>query len=65
MPDLVAGALAQRDIGGAIGLLETEKDRGVSSLNDTFLLTYLYCLNGSVEKAEPLAIANFGSIKKE
>ena len=59
MPDLVAGALAQRDIGGAIGLLETEKDRGVSSLNDTFLLTYLYCLNGSVEKAE------VGSIKKD
>ena len=65
MPDLVAGALSQRDIGGAIGLLETEKDRGVSSLNDTFLLTYLYCLNGSVEKAEALAIANVGSIKKD
>ena len=65
MPDLVAGALAQRDIGGAIGLLETEKDRGVSSLNDTFLLTYLYCLNGSVEKAEALAVANVGSIKKD
>src|SRR5438094_7067449 len=65
VPDLVAGALAQRDIGGAIGLLETEKDRGVSSLNDTFLLTYLYCLNGSVEKAEALAIANVRSIKKD
>lgn len=65
MPDLVAGALAQRDIGAAIGLLETEKDRGVSSLNDTFLLTYLYCLNGSVEKAEALAVANVGSIKKD
>ena len=65
MPDLVAGALAQRDIGGAIGLLETEKDRGVSSLNDTFLLTYLYCLNGSVEKAEALAVANASSIKKD
>src|SRR5213083_781885 len=65
MPDLVAGALAQRDIGGAIGLLETEKDRGVSSLNDTFLLTYLYCLNGSVEKAEALAAANADSIKKD
>ena len=65
MPDLVAGALAQRDIGGAIGLLETEKGRGVSSLNDTFLLTYLYCLNGSVEKAEALAVANVGSIKKD
>ena len=65
IPDLVAGALAQRDIGGAIRLLETEKDRGVSSLNDTFLLTYLYCLNGSVEKAEALAVANASSIKKD
>src|SRR5882724_64272 len=65
IPDLVAGALAQRDIGGAIRLLETEKDRGVSSLNDTLLLTYLYCLNGSVEKAEALAVANASSIKKD
>jgi spermidine synthase len=47
--DLVAGALARRDIDGAIRLLESEKDRGVFSLDDTFLLTYLYCLNGSVD----------------
>ena len=46
MPDLIAGALARRDIDEAIRLLESEKDRGVSSRNDTFLLTYLYCLNG-------------------
>jgi spermidine synthase len=65
MPDLIAGALAQRNIGGAIRLLESEKDRGVLNLNDTFLLTYLYCLNGSVEKAEALAAANAGSIKKD
>jgi spermidine synthase len=65
IPDLVAGALAQRDIGGAIRLLENEKDRAVSSLADTFLLTYLYCLNGSVEKAEALAVANASSIKKD
>ena len=38
--------------------------RGVFSLNDIFLLTYLYCLNGSVEKAEALAVANVGSIKR-
>src|SRR5207245_2476381 len=50
MPDLIAGALARRDIEGAIRLLESEKDRAVFSLNDTFLLIYLYCLNGSVEK---------------
>jgi len=65
MPDLIAGALARRDIEGAIRLLESEKDRGVFSLNDTFLLTYLYCLNGSVEKAEALAATNAGSIRKD
>jgi len=36
----------------------------VFSLNDTFLLTYLYCLNGSVQKAEALAVANANSIKR-
>jgi spermidine synthase len=64
MPDLIAGALALRDITGAIGLLESEKDHGALSLNDTFLLTYLYCLNGSVDKAERLA-ANAAGIKKD
>jgi len=53
-PDLIAGALARRDFPAAIQLLETEKDRGFSNINDFFLLTYLYCLNGSVEKAEAL-----------
>jgi len=28
LPDLVAGALARRDIDAAIGLLEEERDRG-------------------------------------
>jgi spermidine synthase len=65
MPDLIAGALARRDIEGAIRLLESENDRGAFSLNDTFLLTYLYCLNGSVEKAEALANTNAGSIRKD
>jgi len=64
MPDLVAGALAQRDINGAIRLLENEKDRGSLSLSDTFLLTYLYCLNGEVDKAEMLAATNAAAIKK-
>jgi predicted membrane-bound spermidine synthase len=63
--DLVAGALARRDFGTAIRLLESEKDRGFSNINDLFLLTYLYCLNGSVEKAEGLASANAGSIQKD
>ena len=65
MPDLIAGALAQRDIDRAIRLLEEEKDRGVFSPNDMFLLTYLYCLNGSVDKAETLTAANAAAIKKD
>jgi spermidine synthase len=65
IPDLVAGALAQRDIDRAIRLLEEKKDRGTFNLNDTFLLTYLYCLNGSVDKAEALAAKNAGTIKKD
>src|SRR6266480_308951 len=64
MRDLIAGALARRNIDEAIRLLENEKTRGVFSLNDTFLLTYLYCLNGSVQKAEALAVANANSIKR-
>jgi len=64
-PDLIAGALARRDFPAAIQLLETEKDRGFSNINDFFLLTYLYCLNGSVEKAEALASAGAGSIQKD
>jgi hypothetical protein len=62
---LVAGALAQRDINGAIGLLENKKDRGPLGLNDTYLLTYLYCLNGNLEKAEALAANNSAAIKKD
>jgi hypothetical protein len=64
MSDLIAGALARRDIDGAIVLLEREKKRGASNINDTFLLTYLYCLNGDVGKAEILAASDGRSIKK-
>ena len=71
LPDLIAAALAQRDIAGAIQLLESKKERSASSasmlfsLNDTFLLTYLYCLNGNVEKAEALVADNAAAIKKD
>jgi hypothetical protein len=65
IPDLIGGALARRDINRAIQLLENEKDRGMFTLNDTFLLIYLYCLNGSLEKAEGLATTTTGSIKKD
>ncbi len=56
--DLVAGALAQRDINRAVRLLENEKDRNALHSEDAHLLTYLYCLNGDVNKAEALAASN-------
>src|SRR5512133_1623147 len=43
VPDLIAGALARRDLPGAIQLLEGERDRGFTNINHFFLLTYLYC----------------------
>ena len=65
IPDLVAGALARRDFTGAIQLLESKKARGDFGSDDTFLLTYLYCLNGDGEKAETFVADNSGSIKKD
>ena len=65
IPDLVAGALARRDIAGAIRLLELERNRGFSNINQLFLLIYLYCLNSDVDKAEQLAAADVGSIPKD
>jgi spermidine synthase len=65
LPDLVAGALARRDLGGAIQLLEKEGAHGFASRSEFFLLTYLYCLSGEVGKAETLAAANIGSIQKD
>jgi hypothetical protein len=65
MSDLLAAALAQRNIDRAIQVLENEKDTGGLGANDTFLLAYLYCLNGSVEKAETLVAANAAAIKKD
>jgi hypothetical protein len=65
MPDLLAAALAQRNIDKAIQVLENENNGGRLGANDTFLLAYLYCLNGSVEKAETLVAANAAAIKKD
>jgi hypothetical protein len=65
LPDLVAGALARRDIAEAIRLLEHEKDGGAFGISETLLLIYLYSLNGSVEKAEALAAANAAAIEKD
>jgi hypothetical protein len=63
--DLVAGALARRDFTTAIRLLEGEKDRGFSNINDAFLLIYLYCHTGGVDKAEALANAQAGLIQRD
>jgi hypothetical protein len=45
--------------------LENEKDGGALGANDTFLLAYLYCLNGSVDKAETLIGANAAAMRKD
>ena len=65
MPDLVAGALASRHVREAIRLLEIGRNRGSTGVNDILLLTYLYCLNGNVGKAESLVADNAGSIKRD
>jgi hypothetical protein len=65
MPDLIVGALAQRNIDRAIDLLESERHRGAFGVNDVFLLTYLYCLNGSVDKAETLIADSRTVIKND
>ncbi len=57
MADLIAGALADRDVKGAIQLLEQEKSRGFADTKNAFLLIYLYCLDGRVGDAEALANA--------
>jgi predicted membrane-bound spermidine synthase len=63
--DLTAGALARRDVPGAIRLLEQERERGFVNVNDIFLLIYLYCMHGDVDQAEALASSEEGSIKKD
>ena len=65
MPDLIAGAIARRNIGAAIRLLEDQKARGVFGVREILLLTYLYCLNGNVDKAEALAAANSALINED
>ena len=59
--DLLAGALARRDLVAAIHQLEADQARGILKPNDFFLLTYLYCLTGQVRHAEQL-VASAGPI---
>jgi hypothetical protein len=63
--DLVAGALADRDINAAISLLELERTQGFTDVNRLFLLIYLYCLDGRTAEAEALAIAQSGMIQRD
>ena len=53
--DLIASALGQRNYSRAILLLEIKSGSGAPSRDDVLLLTYLYCLNGNVPKAESIA----------
>ena len=64
-PDLVAHSLARREYPQAIALLEEKEDRSLGTPNDLFLLIYLYCLNGQVDKAETLAATHNASIHKD
>ena len=63
--DLVAGAVADRNFPRAIGLLEQENKAGFQNKNDLFLLIYLYCISGEVDKAEELAAAKNSAIQKD
>src|SRR5204863_9966166 len=65
MPDLIAGALAQRNIDTAIQLLENDRDSGALRANDSFLLAYLYCLHECVDKSDTLFAANAGAIMND
>ena len=55
LPDLVAAALADRNYIRTVQLLEEERNSGNANQNDVLLLTYLYCLNRDVTKAESIA----------
>ena len=54
-PDMIADQLAARKYDTAIILLEEKRSKGSANRNDLLLLTYLYCLNQDVGKAEAVA----------
>ena len=54
--DLTAAALARRDYPTAIQLLEEKRSKSDANNEDVLLLTYLYCLNREVPKAEAVVI---------
>jgi len=55
LPDLIADALAGRNYGAAIQLLEEKRKSSAVRRDDLLLLTYLYCLNHDVPNAESIA----------
>ena len=55
LPDLIADALAGRNYGAAIQLVEEKRKSGAVRRDDLLLLTYLYCLNHDVPNAESIA----------
>ena len=63
--DLIAGALARRDIPAAVKLLEEERAQSVGDENHLFLLIYLQCLNANVSGAELLASTEAASLRKD
>ena len=57
IPDLVAASLADRNYSHAIQLLESKRTGSAASRADLLLLSYLYCVNHDVAKAESIASA--------
>ena len=55
VPDLFAIAIADRNYNRAIELLYEKQNSGTPNRDDALLLTYLYCVNGDVGKAEAIA----------
>jgi hypothetical protein len=55
LADLVASSLADRNYSSAIQMLDAKRNSGAATRDDLLLLTYLYCLNREVAKAESIA----------
>jgi hypothetical protein len=53
--DLAADALAAREYDNAIRWLEDKRAGAAATNTDLLLLTYVYCVDGQVEKAEAVA----------
>lgn len=65
LSDLVADALAQRDVPAAIRWLESGEQHSIATANDLFLLTYLYCVSGKIRQAEAFAATHAAALPKD